>query len=397
VNPDLDRLAPYPFERLNALLDGVEPATAGTVLRLSVGEPAHAPPTFVMEALQGALAQVARYPTTKGELGLREAQTQWLEARHGLSGLDPEAHVLPVTGTREALFAIAQTCVARVPGALVGYPNPFYQIYEGAALLAGARPALFDLPAERGFLPDPDALDNATWDALQLVYICTPGNPNGAVMDEALLKRFIERALAHDVILVSDECYSEIYPDEDRPPPGLLSACAALGNTEFRNCLSMHSLSKRSNLPGLRSGFAAGDPRLLRDFLRYRSYHGSAMPPHHQIASTAAWSDETHVRENRRLYREKFAEARAVLAPVLDLNDPEGGFYLWPRTPIDDETFTRRLYAETGVIVLPGRYIARATTGGNPGEHRIRLALVADRENCAEACRRIAAFCRTLG
>lgn len=395
MNPDLGRLQAYPFERLNTLLAGIAPPS-GRLLRLSVGEPAHAPPSEVQEALADSLDLIARYPSTKGDRELRSTQVAWLQARHGLRDLDPDAHVLPVTGTREALFAIAQTCVGHGRGALVGCPNPFYQIYEGAALLAGGETLLLDTPEEQGFLPDPNSVSEDQWQAMELLFLCSPGNPAGAVMSEALFGAFIDRALEHDVVIVSDECYSEIYPDEDAPPPGLLSACKSVGNKTYRNCLSMHSLSKRSNLPGLRSGFVAGDSRLIAEFLRYRSYHGCAMPPHHQVASRVAWSDEDHVRANRAQYREKFTQARAALASDLEINDPAGGFYLWPRSPIDDETFTRRLYAEHGVLVLPGTYLGRDSAAGNPGENRFRMALVASTQDCAEACERIAMFTQGL-
>ena len=392
MNPDLAALRPYPFERLANLLEGLSPAAGRPLLRLSVGEPQHPPPAAVVEALTSSVDLLARYPATRGDAALREAQAAWLMRRHGLPAVDAETQVLPVNGTREALFAIAQTCVGRGDGTLVGVPNPFYQIYEGAALLAGARTVLLDTPAEQGFLPDPDALTERDWQAMQLLYLCTPGNPAGAVMSTELLGRFIDKAIAHDVILVSDECYSEIYPDEDAAPPGLLAACRELGVDDFRNCVSMHSLSKRSNLPGLRSGFAAGDARILQAFLRYRGYHGSAMPPHHQVASTVAWSDEEHVIDNRRRYRDKFAAVARILAPVLPLNDPGGGFYLWPETPLDDECFTQRLYHEAGVLVLPGSYLGRDGRRGNPGRHRVRMALVAELDDCVEAAQRVAAF-----
>ena len=279
-------------------------------------------------------------------------------------------------------------------------PNPFYQIYEGAALLAGAETLLLDTPAESNFLPDPDALEDTQWRALELLYLCTPGNPAGAVMDQGILGRFIEKAIEHDVVLVSDECYSEIYPPDAQAPTGLLAACRALGVDDYRNCISMHSLSKRSNLPGLRSGFVAGDARVISAFLRYRGYHGSAMPPHHQVASAVAWADEAHVMANRARYDEKFRAVRAVLGGLeregLRLNEPEGGFYLWPETPIDDESFARRLYAEEGVVVLPGSYIGRTGAAGNPGEGRVRIALVASLEDCVAAADRIADFVRRL-
>lgn len=392
MNPDLEALRPYPFERLAELLAGAAPPADRSLLRLSVGEPQHPPPPAVVEALTSSVDLLARYPATRGDALLREGQAGWLMRRHGLPAVDAETQVLPVNGTREALFAIAQACVDHAEGALVGVPNPFYQIYEGAALLAGAQTVLLDTPAEQGFLPDPDAVSERDWQAMQLLYLCTPGNPAGAVMSTQLLGRFIEKAIDHNVVLVSDECYSEIYPSEDAPPPGLLAACRALGVDDFRNCVSMHSLSKRSNLPGLRSGFVAGDARILKSFLRYRGYHGSAMPPHHQVASTAAWSDETHVVENRQRYRDKFAAMRQILEPVLPLNAPGGGFYFWPETPLDDEDFTLRLYREAGVLVLPGSYLGRDGRDGNPGRGRVRMALVAELDDCAEAAQRIAGF-----
>ncbi|WP_439105987.1 succinyldiaminopimelate transaminase [Congregibacter sp.] len=396
MNPELDLLKPYPFERLAKLLDGVAPPDHQRLLKLSIGEPQHAPPAIVVEALTDNLDLLAKYPSTRGELDLRAAQARWLSKRHALPSLDPDTQVLPVNGTREALFAIAQTCVGHGQGALVGSPNPFYQIYEGAALLAGAQTVLLNTDEDTNFLPDPDAVSDHDWKAMQLLYLCSPGNPSGAIMDKQLLQRFIEKALEHDVVLVSDECYSEIYPDEAAPPTGLLAACAAMGLDDYRNCISMHSLSKRSNLPGLRSGFAAGDAKIIAEFLRYRGYHGSAMPPHHQLASTVAWNDEAHVRNNRALYREKFAAVREILEPVLALNSPGGGFYLWPRVPIDDETFTRRLFAEAGVLVLPGSYLSHEANAKNPGSGRIRMALVAEQEDCVEAAQRIASFVRTL-
>ena len=396
MNPRLDALRPYPFERLENLVQGVQAPRDRKLLKLSVGEPQHAPPPAVVEALRDNLDLLAHYPATRGSDALRESQAAWLMRRHALRAVDPATQVLPVNGTREALFAIAQAAIDSRRDALVGIPNPFYPIYEGAARLAGARTALFDTTPESGFLPDPQALPDSDWQRLQLLYLCSPGNPGGAVMDHDLLRRFIDKALRHDVLLVSDECYSEIYPDDERPPPGLLAACAAMGVDDFRNCLSMHSLSKRSNLPGLRSGFVAGDAARLAAFLRYRSYHGSAMPPHHQLASAIAWNDESHVLENRRRYREKFAAVHARLHDKLALNRPEGGFYFWAGTPLDDETFTRRLYREAGVLVLPGRYLGRASERGNPGAGRVRMALVAELPDCIDAAERIASFVERL-
>ncbi|GAB5414696.1 MAG: succinyldiaminopimelate transaminase [Congregibacter sp.] len=395
MNPLLSALRPYPFDRLNALFEGVTPPAAQPLIKLSVGEPRHAPPAVAVDALRNNLDLLAVYPPTKGEARLREAQAYWMRGRHRVD-VDPDTQVLPVNGTREALFAIAQNCVDAANAPLFGCPNPFYQIYEGATLLAGGQTVLMDTRAENHFLPQPDMLDTKTWQAMSVLYLCSPGNPSGAVMTSDLLQAFITRAIEHDVVIVSDECYSEIYPDEKSPPSGLLAACRDMGNVSFQNCISMHSLSKRSNLPGLRSGFAAGDARLMREFLRYRGYHGSAMPPHHQRASEAAWLDETHVRENRVLYREKFAAVREILAPWLDLNQPEGSFYLWPDTGMDDETFAQRLYAEQAVVVLPGSYLGRETPVGNPGAGRVRIALVPDLADCTEAASRIVNFVKSL-
>jgi N-succinyldiaminopimelate aminotransferase len=392
MNPDLGRLQPYPFERLRALFLGLEPPAELRPIALSVGEPQHAPPAAVCEVLAGSLDRLARYPASRGEPALREAVADWLAARHDLPAPDPEREVLPVNGTREGLFAIAQACIDRSRPALAACPNPFYQIYEGAALLAGAEVGFLDLTPEGGFLPNPDDLAPADWERCQLLYLCTPGNPSGAVLSCEQLAAFVDRAIAHDVVLVSDECYSELYADETAPPPGLLAAARLAGNPDYRNCLSFHSLSKRSNLPGLRSGFVAGDAGLIDAFARYRTYHGCAMPPHHQLASIAAWRDEAHVRENRDRYRAKFRAVLDILGEPLGLSPPPAGFYLWPETPIDDREFARRLYAEEAVTVLPGRFLGRDAGTGNPGAGRVRMALVAELEDCVEAARRIAAL-----
>lgn len=391
MNPLLNALRPYPFERLNTLFKGVSPAAQFPLIKLSVGEPQHAPPAVATDALTANLDLLAKYPPTKGELSLRESQANWMQRRH-IVDLSADTQILPVNGTREALFAIAQTCVDPTTAPLVGCPNPFYQIYEGAALLAGGRTVLLDARHENGFLPNADLLDTQTWRSMSLLYLCSPGNPTGAVLNRDALQGFIKKAIEHNVVLVSDECYSEIYPDELNPPSGLLAACTDMGNHDFTNCISMHSLSKRSNLPGLRSGFVAGDATILREFLRYRGYHGSAMPPHHQRASQAAWEDEKHVMENRALYREKFAAVHDILSPHMELNAPGGGFYFWPRTLIDDEIFARRLYAEHAVVVLPGSYLGRETPNGNPGAGRVRMALVPSLDDCVEAAQRIARF-----
>ncbi|ROR32210.1 succinyldiaminopimelate transaminase [Inmirania thermothiophila] len=392
MNPDLDRLHPYPFERLRALLAGCAPPAGLPPLDLAIGEPRHPPPPFVLEALGAALEGLGRYPATRGEAPLRQAIAAWLERRFGLpaGAVDPETHVLPVNGTREALFAFAQAVVDRTARPLVAMPNPFYQIYEGAALLAGAEPYYLDATEASGHLPDLDAVPEPVWRRCQLLYLCSPANPAGAVADAAYLHRALELAERHDFVIAADECYSEIYLDEDRPPPGLLQAAHAAGNEAFRRCVVFHSLSKRSNLPGLRSGFVAGDAEILARFLRYRTYHGCAMPPPVQAASLAAWGDEAHVAANRAAYRAKFDAVLAELAPVLPLERPPAGFYLWPRVG-DDEAFVRRLYARYNVRLLPGRYLSRETAAGNPGAGRVRIALVGTREACLEAARRIRA------
>lgn len=391
MNPHLRQLQPYPFEKLRQLLAGVPPPRHLDAIDLSVGEPKHPAPAFVRQTLADHLEELALYPATKGIAQLRTTVSAWLQRRFALAAApDPEREVLPVNGTREALFAFAQCVIDPGRDALVVMPNPFYQIYEGAALLAGAATHLLPCTAASGFAPDYDAVPADVWQRCQLLYVCTPGNPTGAVTPIATLKKLIALADAHDFIIASDECYSEIYGDEARPPPGLLQACAELGRTDFRRCVVFHSLSKRSNLPGLRSGFVAGDADILEQFLRYRTYHGCAMSQPAQRASAAAWADETHVRENRRLYREKFDAVLEILGGHLDVTRPDAGFYLWPRTPVDDETFARRLLAEQHVTLVPGRYLARTGADGvNPGAQRVRIALVAPVAQCREAASRI--------
>ncbi len=394
MNPDLTRLQPYPFEKLRALLNGATPPPQLPGISLAVGEPQHAAPAHVAEALLREIAGLSTYPTTRGLAHLRTAICAWLTERFHLTAtpVDPERQVLPVNGTREALFAFAQLIVERGAQATVVMPNPFYQIYEGAAIMAGAQPVFLDCTADNRFQPDFDKVSADTWQRCQLLYLCSPGNPTGAVLDLTTLKKVIALADEHDFVIASDECYSEIYHDENHPPPGLLQACAELGRTDFKRCVAFHSLSKRSNLPGLRSGFVAGDADILDKFLLYRTYHGCAMPVQHQIASIAAWSDEQHVRENRRQYREKFQIMIATLAPVLPVQLPDAGFYLWPQTPVADDQFARDLYAQQHVTVVPGRYLARAGARGNPGENRVRLALVAATEECRAAALRIRSF-----
>lgn len=390
MNSDLARLQPYPFEKIRTLLQGVAPADLPAV-SLAMGEPKHPTPDFIHQAVVANMAGFANYPLTKGIPALREAIAGWLTRRFQLppGSVDAEQHVLPVNGTREALFAFAQTVVERRADATVVMPNPFYQIYEGAALLAGAEPVFLPCTEDNGFIPDFAAVPDAVWQRCQLLYICSPGNPTGAVMPLETLRQVLELAEKHDFIIASDECYSELYFDEDQPPPGLLQAAAQMGNTAWKRCVVFHSLSKRSNAPGMRSGFVAGDAAVLKQFLLFRTYHGCAMPPPFQVASIAAWNDETHVQVNRALYRQKFAAVMEILAPVLDAKLPQASFYLWPVTPVDDETFTRELFARAHVNVVPGSYLSRDVNGLNPGRNRVRLALVASLEECTEAAERI--------
>ena len=399
MNTDLDKLHPYPFERLNALKAGIEPPAELAHIALSIGEPKHPPPAFVQQTLSKSLDKLSAYPLTKGTPELRGAIGGWLCRRFGLANVDADTQVLPVNGTREALFAFAQAVIDRTANPLVLSPNPFYQIYEGAALLAGARLHFLDCTADNHLMPDFDAVPASVWERCQLIYICSPGNPTGAVLNTATLQRLIELADRHDFIIASDECYSEIYPDESNPPPGLLQASAAMGRHDYRRCVVFHSLSKRSNLPGLRSGFVAGDGDILRAFLRYRTYHGCAMPVPTQLASIAAWNDEQHVRENRELYRQKFLLFRDILGDALPLDLPNAGFYFWADTRSagigSDEDFARQLFAREHVTVLPGRYLARESNGLNPGENRVRMALVASVDECSEAARRIRRFIET--
>ncbi len=375
MNPLLEKLQPYPFEKLRALLAGVTPNARLAPLNLSIGEPKHPTPALVKNALVQSLDGLSVYPATAGLPELRAAISQWIGRRYGIPAPDPQTEILPVNGTREALFAIAQTLLA--PGARVVCPNPFYQIYEGAALLAGATP-VYGEPQ--------------TWEGVQLVYACSPANPSGEVLGLGEWKRLFELSDRHGFTIASDECYSEIY--FGAPPLGALQAAHELGRTGFPRLVVFSSLSKRSNCPGMRSGFAAGDARLLKSFLLYRTYHGSAMSLAVQRASIAAWSDEAHVEENRRLYAEKF---RAVLPRLgKEARMPQGGFYLWLRTAIDDAEFVRRLYHEANVLGLPGSYLARERAGVNPGRNRVRLALVPPLEECVEAIERITQFARQL-
>ncbi len=398
MNPDLAKLHPYPFEKLAQLKQGCVPPESKPHIALSIGEPKHPTPGFITEAVISHLHGLSTYPTTAGTNELRHAIATWLDKRFQLDGhINALTQVLPVNGTREALFAFAQAVIDRRQAApLVVMPNPFYQIYEGAALLAGAEPHYLNCEASNGFIPDFDAVSDAIWQRCQLLYLCSPGNPTGAVIDQATLTKLIELAHQHDFVIASDECYSEIYHDEAKPPVGLLEAAHAAGYTDLSRCVVFHSLSKRSNAPGLRSGFVAGDAGILKQFLRYRTYHGCSMPPATQAASISAWNDEDHVAHNRELYREKFEAVLEILSPVMDLEMPEASFYLWVKTPIADTEFARQLFEQENVTVLPGSYLGRDTATGNPGANRIRMALVAPLEECIDAAKRIRSLIENL-
>ena len=402
MNPDLNKLQPYPFEKLNALKASCQPTERQSMVEehiaLSIGEPKHAAPDFVLDCIRNNLDQINRYPLTKGNPDLRLAISNWLTRRFELADdiLDPEKNILPVNGTREALFAFAQCFIERGENALILMPNPFYQIYEGAAFLAGAQPYFYNTVKENNYLPDFSKIDESTWQRCQIIYICTPGNPTGSVISRAQLIELIALSKKYDFIIASDECYSEIYFDDNKRPAGLLEAAQACGNKELKNCMVFHSLSKRSNLPGMRSGFVAGDAELIKVYLLYRTYHGSAMPPVHQIASVEAWNDEQHVKNNRVLYTEKFNAVIDILSPVINVTRPDAGFYLWLQTPVNDETFARDLFAQQNVTVLPGSYLSRANEGINPGENHVRLALVAPQDECISAARRIKDYIQNL-
>jgi len=391
MNPLLGKLHPYPFERLRALTKDVVPNAAYTPISLGIGEPKHPTPELIKQAVTANLKGLASYPATAGDPALRQAIAGWVERRYRVK-VDPASQVLPVGGSREALFAIAQTVVDPTrPGATVVCPNPFYQIYEGAALLAGAQVVYVNSDPARNFAVDWDSVPESAWAATQLLYVCSPGNPTGAVMPMAEWQRLFELSDRHGFVIASDECYSEIY-FRDEPPLGALEAAARLGRRDFRNLIVFTSLSKRSNVPGMRSGFVAGDAALLKQFLLYRTYHGSAMGPVVQQASIAAWNDEAHVVANRDKYRAKFAQVTPVLAEVLEVALPDAGFYLWAKVRGSDIDFTRGLLAQYNVGVLPGSLLARDTPAGNPGAGRVRLALVAEVDECLEAARRIASY-----
>jgi len=393
MNPLLSRLHPYPFERLRELSRGIVPPAHLRPISLGIGEPRHPTPPFIEQMLMSSLSGLSVYPATAGEPALREAAAAWVQRRYGVA-LDAATQVLPVNGTREALFALAQTVVdSSRPGATVVCPNPFYQIYEGAALLAGADTSFANSDPTRNFAVRWDQVDDATWARTQLVYVCSPGNPTGAVMPLSEWEQLFALSDRHGFVIASDECYSEIY-FRDEPPLGALQAAQALGRTGFPRLVALTSLSKRSNVPGMRSGFVAGDAAILKAFLLYRTYHGSAMSQVVQKASIAAWHDEAHVAANRELYRAKFARVTPMLQPVLDLALPDAGFYLWAGVPGgDDVAWSLGLLAQQNVTVLPGSLLARPAHGINPGAGRVRLALVAGTEECVEAAQRIVAYC----
>lgn len=388
----------YPFERIRQLKADCVPPIHLALINLSIGEPQHAAPTYVHKALfDAAETGLGQYPPTKGSVALRESIAAWLQRRFKLTAIDADKQILPVNGTREALFAFAQAVVNRQANTpLVMLPNPFYQIYEGATLLAGAQPYFLNCLAKNDFLPDLSQVSTADWQRCQLIYICSPANPSGTVMPSEQWQTLLELADRYDFIIASDECYSELYVDETMPPVGLLQVCAELGRDDYRRCVVFHSLSKRSNLPGLRSGFVAGDATVLKDFLLYRTYHGCAMSPVVQTASIAAWNDEMHVVANRALYREKFATVVEILQPHLDVKIPPAGFYLFPEIPLDDTVFTREIFVQQHLNVMPGRYLSRSAFGVNPGQNRVRLALVPPLNDCVTAAERIKDFLASI-
>ncbi|MFC7517442.1 succinyldiaminopimelate transaminase [Herbaspirillum sp. GCM10030257] len=396
MNPLLNKLQPYPFEKLRELFAGIQPNSAYSPISLGIGEPKHPTPAFIQNALADNLGGLASYPSTTGAEGLRAAIAGWLERRYGLPKVDAATQVLPVNGSREALFALAQTIIDPRPGALVMCPNPFYQIYEGAAYLAGAEPYFVNSDPARNFAPDYRSVPADVWERVQLLYLCSPGNPTGAVLTLEDWKELFGLSDRYGFVIAADECYSEIY-FKSVAPLGGLEAAQQLGRSDFRRLIAFSSLSKRSNVPGMRSGFVAGDAEIMKKFLLYRTYHGSAMSPSIQSASIAAWNDEQHVAENRAKYISKFNDVTPLLQEVLDVQLPDAGFYLWAKVPrLSDTEFAKRLHAEYNVTVLPGSYLARDAHGINPGQNRVRMALVAEVSECLEAARRIVEFTQKL-
>lgn len=399
MNQGLTKLHPYPFEKLVQLTKGISPPINKSAIDLSVGEPKHETPSFILEEINAQIGKASVYPTTRGTALLRQAIADWLIKRFNLptNSLSPEKHIIPVNGTREALFAFAQCVVDSTTNSpVVISPNPFYQIYEGAALLAGAEPVYVNCTESNNFLPDFESISDRQWNRCQLLYLCSPGNPTGAVINQITIERLLELADKHDFVIAADECYSEIYLDENNPPLGLLQAAAELGRKDYHRCMIFHSLSKRSNVPGIRSGFVAGDQSLIHFFMRYRTYHGCAMPLYTQAASTLAWQDESHVIQNRHLYREKFDAVLKILQPKINVQRPVASFYLWPETPVTDTEFAQGLYSSQNVTVLPGSFLSRTANNINPGNRRVRIALVASREECVDAAERICNYMEQL-
>jgi N-succinyldiaminopimelate aminotransferase len=398
MTPNLKNLHPYPFEKLVQLKQGITPPIDKTPIVLSIGEPTHTTPDFIGEALLRHVNGLSNYPTTKGIVELRRTISDWLGNRFQIpkENINPETQVLPVSGTREALFSFAQCVIDPTTRPVVIMPNPFYQIYEGAALLAGAEPYFLNTQEDSDYLPDFDAVPEAIWQRCQLIYICSPGNPSGAVMSQSSQERLINLAEKYDFIIASDECYSELYDDETKPPVGLLQTAYSMGNFTFKRCVVFHSLSKRSNAPGLRSGFVAGDAEILHHYFQYRTYQGCAMPLPTQHASIMAWQDEQHVVENRRLYREKFSAFIDVLTGQCSIQKPPAGFYVWLKTPIADTEFAQRLFAQENVTVLPGSFLSRKFAGQDPGANHVRIALVAPLDDCIDAAHRIKTILNTL-
>lgn len=389
MNPAINHLHPYPFEKLAKLFADLKPADLPNI-SLSIGEPKHQAPEFVKQKLIESLQHLSTYPTSKGLPALRNSIANWLKQRFQLQAVDTETQVLPVSGTREALFSFVQATIDRNQNPYVVMPNPFYQIYEGASILAGATPYFYNCTPENNYLGNMDDIPASVWQQTQLLFLCTPGNPTGAVIPMHQLKKLIALSDQHDFIIASDECYSELYFDE--APTGLLQACAELGRHDYKNCVVFHSLSKRSNLPGLRSGFVAGDAKILDSYLKYRTYHGAAMPVQHQLASIVAWQDEAHVEQNRQLYRQKFDLFLSELGQLLPFQKPDAGFYFWLNVD-DDERFARHLYEKANITVLPGRYLSRNVlqdhVQGNPGQNHVRMALVADMNQCEQVIKRL--------
>lgn len=388
MNAHLDQLHPYPFAKMASLLQGITPNPAYSPIKLGIGEPQHTPPEFVLKVIQDNLGKIQNYPTTNGLPELRQAIADWLMQRFHLKTINADSQILPVMGTREALFGFVQAVFdsQNTQKPYVVMPNPFYQIYEGATLLAGGQPYFVNCTADNNFVGDYTAIPDSVWKKTQLVFVCSPNNPTGAVMDMAQWQYLLQMSDKYGFVLASDECYSELYFDS--PPLGLLEVCAKLGRDNFDNCVVFHSLSKRSNLPGMRSGFVAGDAKLLAPYAQYRTYQGCAMPIHHQLASIVAWQDEAHVEQNRMLYWQKFGLWLDQLGDKLPLRRPDAGFYFW--LPVqDDEQFVKVLYEHLNIHALAGRYLSRNTPQGNAGKNFVRMALVADIDQSKEAIERL--------